>query len=564
MTEEHLQLLQNPAVSLQLYGHVLDQETDSPLRYDPFAITHHLQETIVGYVSDPPVGEDGKTNWLVVLKYRQGGASTTAALSFYAKAQYNEGWEHLTLADNKDRANYLFERVMFNHSRWPSELRMPQPAHGELRQLTWDHGGKMRVGAAGTRGVGVGRGTSSMHASELPLWPNAGRQFSQISPSMVNRERSMMLLESTPFPMDEPSSDWFQTVCQTAAQGGGRYKYAFFPFWDGKLNVREWPRNSSVTTEEQRLLDKYHEHGLRLEHLAFRRAMLNTDVEFTRNPDLFGVYYPFDDVTCWQQSKKAVIRWEHIECAIKGELHPWPPGVEYKEYSPPRDGAIYVIGADPSGYGHDHASFHVFEIWDRDWRQVAVFSSDAEPPDVVDKVFNVGMRYNQALVAVERNGAGIGLTTGLIMRNYPNVFMDSNLKPGIHKHSEDYMVGITIDALRKNLNLRDKDTVNQLKTYRADRAIQPTQKQGLLDREVPGRRTRHHWDKVSALMITCEAARRVPQREAPPEVDPKVVVPLPGLTIDQVNRMAAVQRAARMERMAGRRRTRYKRRRRGR
>lgn len=553
--------LASPALSLQRFGHVMGMEYDEPIRYDPFAITAHLQETILSYVSNPPIGDNGSTDWLVVLKSRQGGSSTTAAMAFYTKAHYQEGWEHLTLADNKDRADYLFERVMFNHNRWPEELKLQQVNSAETRQLSWKHGGKMRVGSGRTSGVGVGRGTSSLHASELPLWLDAPTQFNQIFPSMFRRKRALMMLESTPFPMDRPSSEWYRDLCQSAATGKGRLRYAFFPFWDSKLNVEAWPEGSPMDTEELRLMEQYNHLGLRPKHLAFRRYLMDTDPEIRRAPELFGTYFPFDDISCWLQSGKSVIRWEHISCAVQGTLRPWGRFEEYHEFHQPREGARYVIGVDPSGHGtRDHAAFQVLEIWREDWRQVAVFASDAEPDEVATKLHQVGMKYNRASICVERNGVGTAITTALKLMHYPNIWMDQNLRPGFHKQSDEKLVGLTIDALRTCLRLEDKDTVSQLKGYQNDRSVQQSEKAVLLSRSNHGRRGRHHWDKVSALMMAIVGARTMPQHSAP--ADPTVVIPMPGLTLADIDRMAVAQRQGRKTRSDKGRRARYNKRRR--
>jgi hypothetical protein len=108
--------------------------------------------------------------------------------------------------------------------------------------------------------------------------------------------------------MSMPSTEWWRDQCRDAKLGMGRWVYAFFPFWDGKLNRRPWPKNSKLTAEEVGLLDRYGHLGLKKENLAFRRLMMETDAEIRRNPDLFKVYYPFDDVSCWIATAGSVFR----------------------------------------------------------------------------------------------------------------------------------------------------------------------------------------------------------------------------------------------------------------
>ena len=99
--------LANPSISLLAYGHVQDQSTGNAIRYNPNAITDRLQSTIVSYFSNPPLTADGQVRWLVLLGYRQAGKSTAPELCAYAKTAYTPGWDHVCIADTRNRAEYL-------------------------------------------------------------------------------------------------------------------------------------------------------------------------------------------------------------------------------------------------------------------------------------------------------------------------------------------------------------------------------------------------------------------------------------------------------------------------
>ena len=378
---EALEALSDPAVSLRAYGKVQNQQRGTELRYDPYAITQKLQATIVSYYSRPPLTATGnQTRWLTLLGYRQGGKSTVPELCSYVKTAYTPGWDHVCIADTKDRAKYLHQRVHYCHARWPDQLRSPTVPNRESRQLTFREkvGGKMRVLSAESGAVGIGQSPDSFHGSELPYWQSASQQYTLIYPSMINRDHALMVLESTPAPMDAPSAEWWKDQCNDAKAGKGRSLYAFFPFWDGKLNVRPWPENSALETEELRLMDKYGPLGLTRENLAFRRLMLDTDSEIRRNPDLFRVYYPFDDVTCWLSTSSAVIHPSLLKRHREQKLVEWAG--PYLEYEKPEPEAIYVMGVDPAGYAaRDHAAFQVLKIYDGEWTQVACYAGHTEP-----------------------------------------------------------------------------------------------------------------------------------------------------------------------------------------
>ena len=514
LDEEALAALGDPAISLRAYASIIDQKTGQEHTYDPFAITKRLQETVVSYYSEPPETPFGQTKWLTVLGYRQGGKSLTAELCGYVRSAYTPGHDHVCIADNRDRAEYLHRRIHLTHSRWPEPVRAPTVPNREVRQLTFQHGGKMRVLSGESGAVGIGQSPDSFHGSELPYWRNAGHQFSMIYPSMINRDRSLVLLESTPSPMSEPSAEWWRDQCRDAKMGLGRWVYAFFPFWDGQLNKRQWPKGAALENEEIELLNRFGQKGLTKENLAFRRLMLETDAEIRRNPDLFKVYYPFDDVSCWISSIGSVFHSDLLKKHQNSVLVPW--NGPYMEYEEPEPGAVYVMGVDPAGYAaRDHASFQLLKVYDGEWTQVATFGATTDPVVFARKINAVGRKYNNALVAVESNGVGVATLALLEELGYPNIYYEKAYKPGIAATSKSVTIMLSYlqDALRDELILRDEDTVDQLGSYREDKQTERSAASEILHSGKPGkRRGRHHWDKISALQLACTAARYAPRR----------------------------------------------------
>jgi hypothetical protein len=156
---EQLEWLRDPSKSLPTMGMVHDQKTGTFIPYDPDSLTKSLQQEILSYLSNPPRTKDGQTKWLTCLTARQMGKSLTSVYGCYPKVAYNPGWDHVTIADTGDRAEYLHKRVHYLHERWPQAVRAPTIPNRESRQLTFDRsiGGKMRVLSAETGQVGVGQ-----------------------------------------------------------------------------------------------------------------------------------------------------------------------------------------------------------------------------------------------------------------------------------------------------------------------------------------------------------------------------------------------------------------------
>lgn len=543
--------LSNPAVSLRLYGKVVDQETSEVVTYDPTRIARNLQQTIVSYLSDPPLTADSHMRWLTCLGYRQAGKSTCAATSVYPLVAYNEGWDAVLIADKKDRAQYLFDRVMFLHNHWSPEVRTKQISTNETRSLTLENGSKYRVLSGESDAVGIGQSVDVFIGSELPYWANASRQFSLIYPAMINRKRSRMLLESTPAPLSEPSAQWWMDKCRDAQMGRGRDLFAFFPFWDGFLNRRAWPVGQPLSHEEIRLMELYGPQGLAHENLAFRRHVMDSDPEIRRNPDLFGVYYPFDPITCWISSGAGMIPASAVERFRL--LMPESDGLTiFKE---PSAGAQYLIGVDPSGWGRDHAAFQVLEVWDDSWEQVASFGANVDPNDFAEILEQTGVKYNMARIGVERNGVGAAPIVLLRQSKYPNLHYDQAYKPGVHKSNHDEWVTLLVDALLDKLLLHGDDTVAQIRGYRGDKTVERTIRSELLSTNAGRRRARHHWDKASALMVACAIAPYMPVRYRP-KPKPDNVVMFRDMTWNQLKDYEKVCKAAKAT-PGGRRRAHY-------
>jgi len=509
MTEqEQLEWLRDPSKSLPAMGMVHDQKTGSFIPYDPDSLTKTLQQEILSYLGDPPRTKDGQTKWLTVLTARQMGKSLTSVYGCYPKVAYNPGWDHVTIADTGDRAEYLHKRVHYLHERWPQGVRAPTIPNRESRQLTFDRmvGGKMRVLSAETGQVGVGQSPDSFIASECAFWADFAGSMVLINPSILNRDNVLVIFECTPW---KANSDWHEHVMESK-KGNGRHQYLFKPFWDGYLNSRPWDPDAHMDNEEIRLMERYGPLGLSKDNLAFRRLVMDTDAEIRRHPELFSVFYPFDDVSCWILGVSAAIPKHALERHVYTATHESENA--YVELHPPHPDSVYVIGVDPCGHAaRDHAAFQVLELSEQGWTQVAYYSAHTEPGAFSDELDRVGRRYNNARMAVESNGVGQATLVLLKEKRYPNLYFEAPMKPGITTTSQslEQMTAWLIDALLDELVLGDKDTVEQLMTYKHDKRIE----EGIVAELVRGapskrRRDRHHWDKVSALMLAVALARK--------------------------------------------------------
>jgi hypothetical protein len=556
MDRELQRQLQNVAMSLPNFGHLVDQSTGDVMQYDPNKVCPYLQHGILDFISEAPRDKDGFKKWLIVLSSRQVGKSVTAALGVYARTAFSPGVYSAIIADNKDRALDLFRAINECHEHWPDDVKAGTIPNKESRQLTFDHRGKIRTLSAEQNMVGIGRAMDNLHLSELPFWDAAGEAWNGIFPAIVNRKEAMVILESTPAPLDKPSAEWYRDMCAEARKPGNRWEWIFAPFYSSILNERGWHPDWVLTKTELDLLERFGPKGsqpesnpgawtyLTLENLAFRRHCLEMDREIRRNPGLFRVYFPTDPITCWAEKGGGAIPPSVLEPHLKRILIPWmPPDGRYMEYEEPIPGAVYILGADPAGWlGGDQACFVVLKVYVDHVEQVAMYSSnEVTPPDFARKILEIAARYNHAETIVENNGVGLAVLSflelasndGVTLKNdagvevryhmknlyYHTLAGEAGIKPGrpttARSHAE--AMAALVDALIDTMRLHDAETVDQLGSYKRDKEVREGDRWQIVnpDKKQKGRRGKHHWDRVSALLVACSGIANMPQRFRP-------------------------------------------------
>lgn len=109
--------------------------------------------------------------------------------------------------------------------------------------------------------------------------------------------------------------------------------------------------------------------------------------------------------------------------ALKSLKHQIPlhlnPGYGYRVYATPEPGKLYIIVVDVSrGKGLDYSAFHVIDVSDVPYRQVATFKNNMITPiDYAEYIYRTAVAYNNAFVLVEVNDIG-GQVSDLLYFDY--------------------------------------------------------------------------------------------------------------------------------------------------
>jgi len=305
-----------------------------------------------------------------------------------------------------DRARFMIRNLKLEGADKPSIGRDRTDA------ITFERtNSSLWIGTAGSRSFGRGDTISDLHLSEAAFYPNAPSLTSGLLPAA---EMGEVTVEST----GNGRGNWFHRNAVNAREGHG-YKL-FFYGWVGVSTC------AIPLTEEQRFelshsLDAdleepqlYHDHGISLDQLAWRRERIRIDYE----GDLakFKENYPRTFDECFQATgasffrvlnhKASPDRWCRASRLLwKLDGHPIP-------------GRGYVAGVDVGGgVGRDNSVIEIFDL--STGEQVAEWaSSEVEPHTFADVVHDLCRDFNYAYTNVERNNHGLTTLAALVGR-YP-------------------------------------------------------------------------------------------------------------------------------------------------
>lgn len=452
--------------------------------------------------------------WTLVNKYRQAKMTTSSVLFLLLRdCMYLGGVKGLLIAERHDTAVDIFERINFAYHRLPDDLRMPLAPGRKAgaQQILFPHGGGIKILTAGGRAPAIGRSIDRLVITEFGEAQWQKQAAINIFPTINKRPNAKVILESTP----GRAGSHHEAMWKMALEGKGRFAPLFLKWWlDATCRVPVTPdfRRSLDPTEEALLQVP----GMTLEALAFRRMGLET--EFAGDPRLFSAKYPMSPLDGWLGGGDPIVPADLMEKLLSGSL-PEPPlhevGVHLLE--PKRSDGVYLITADPAGYG-TKGDPSALVVWDAvNWREVAYWQGREEPGSFAFRLERVQAYYNGALLAVESNAAACIAT--LRDRGVKNLYWTDRDHPGWY--ATDKRVQESNGRLIRHLNsremtIRSKAVLHQLRSYDGQNTRRKVGDDGI----------RHHFDLVRCAIIAAHVFTK--RRFEPVAEVPEVVERQPG------------------------------------
>jgi hypothetical protein len=391
---------------------------------------------------------------IIILKARQMGMSTFVQGYLLWKAITQEGHNGLVVAHQEDSAAELFRKIELMYRLLPEEMRLELESiketsrQGKKLGFGGDLNTLLYVDTANNPALGRGQTFQHVHLSEQAFYNRAEEIMFGLNMSVPNSPDTTIIIESTANGM----GNYFHGMWLSAVKGESSYAPVFLPWKDQEEYRLPVPEDFKLTKDERKLK---REHKLDMEQMVWRRTAImdgcdGDELKFQQeNPitpeEAFLIsglpYFNRDAMKHYRhecispQDERVVQGREGYIDVINGKpTFQDIPGGSWRIWEKPHKDRSYVIGADPSGgSARDYSGAHVVDLLSM--KVVASFRGKIDPFEFARQLKWMGLAYNKALLAVEKNGEGRAVVLKLVNdMQYPRMFY--------HTTQEDWSGGI--------------------------------------------------------------------------------------------------------------------------
>ena len=372
----------------------------------------------------------GRPIRILLLKYRQGGYSTSSEANIFHTCRFYRG-NYMVVSMDADSAEHIFSITdRFYHYLPASEKAAIPTVASNRKELKFaePHGGRIIVETAGKKAAGHSFTLAGLHLSEVSRWPDDTEDArAGLLNSIPESPNTVIIVESVANGM----SGWFYKEWH---KPDSMYEKIFCPwFWQDDykmtLPIPEAQYGAQLSDEERKIRTMY---DLSLEQMEWRRFVIHNkhddDIEkfkeqypstaaeaFRASGNQFFSHAALDSVIPVDPLVGEVKEWED-EAGVKNVTFLLNSRGKYRVWKKPTKNHEYVLAADvaegieiegaPNDDRHDYSSA---DVLDRDTgEQVCQLHGRITPDEFGRMVALLGKYYNHAYVGVESN-AGYGL-----------------------------------------------------------------------------------------------------------------------------------------------------------
>ena len=331
-------------------------------------------------------------HWLYVLKSRQIGVTTILSCFFFWMALLRPGYRVLVVAHKAETAEEIFQIFKRLYANLPSFLQF-EIARENLRDLTFFHGGRIRVTTAGSD-MGAGTTWNAILGTEFARWKRIPAAIEALLQTAA--PDAYVVFDTTSIGLNAAHAVW--------TEDNGYNKY-FTGWLEEPTYVRTTPPPGGPGGIEsyyphEKVYIK--EHGLPPERANWYAHTLRT--KCTNSQVTFDQAYPVNADVAWVT---AGARFFTRLMVAPGS----PPEDGLKVFEAPQPFALYSAGVDTgSGSGLDGSVVVIKDVTDpKRTRTVATLQLSTAPVlEFAREAYTLVSRY-RALAVIELTG-GYGLS----------------------------------------------------------------------------------------------------------------------------------------------------------
>lgn len=358
-----------------------------------------------------------RSNRDIILKNRQVGMSTGVMAGNTAKVFMNENNRMNIVTHNQETSEFLLQTVHRFHRNMDEKLQKNR------LKTDWRSAARIRfpnidsyiyIHSAEARAIGIGHTLNIVHVSEFSRWSDKNARDLYAGISQTVPASGFITIESTPY----GRGNLFYEMYDAAKKDEIDYQIFFYPWWWDVTCVRDVFESLDPYTTDEKTLIKLYE--LTPDQIAFRRYKIR------ELGDLFYQEYPENDIDCWLSSDMSVFDGTAIRRYLMDIDEGRQIGEHLTIWEDVMGGENYVIGVDTAG-GNEKGDYSCASvIRTRNMKYVARFRAKIPPDMFAHEVMKLGMKYNEALLGVEKIMHGHMILQILIDNAYPNLYYHSD------------------------------------------------------------------------------------------------------------------------------------------
>jgi hypothetical protein len=453
---------------------------------------------------------EGKPTRIIILKYRQGGASTYTEGRIFHATSMSKLTNSLIVAHEEAASTNLFNMSKMFYDELPNELK-PMRKTSNAKEIVFENptadpnekqinpGLRSRIKISTANNPDAGRSATihNLHASEVGFWNNAEKTMLSLLQAVPNTPNTMVILESTANGM----GDYFHEQWERAKNGDSDFVPLFFAWFEEPDYEMDVPPNFVLTDEEEALINQYPEINHR--KLVWRRWCIANNCG--GDAELFKQEYPSNDIEAFLTSGRPrfdipILREYLAQCVDgergylereKGKLKFIPDPKGYLEIWKRPAKLEYFIGGDVAK-GLITGDYSAGPVFSNNYDLTALWHGHIDPDLFADQLKMLGEWYNDALIAVEENNHGLTVLNSLKV-DYWNLYkrtsynkVTDETKEELGWWTSEQTKKLAIDNLarlirERKLGIKSKRFIQECMTYVIDEKGTTNAQQGSYD-----------------------------------------------------------------------------------